>query len=237
LLLNNKKLNENGYGQFELLDINTFSNLEDILTQYISHRLSSYQEVPSDFELRNYHKYLKKEENHYKISTWALDIENLGSVYHNILAQVESILGLKLKTKEIEHLGQLGHFIGFRIVRPLKNDHNPFHRDAWIPYWQDTINVWLPICGFEDGNGLQLIPKSHLWNDNEILKTKSGVEMNGKKYHVAAAIGSLNSFNIETPVLKQGDGLIFSPYLVHGNGVNKNSDVTRTSIEFRFCKA
>jgi ectoine hydroxylase-related dioxygenase (phytanoyl-CoA dioxygenase family) len=62
------------------------------------------------------------------------------------------------------------------------------------------------------------------------------VEIDGKKYHVSAAIGTVNEFNIETPVLQKGDGLIFSPYLIHGNGLNKQNDTTRVSLEFRFCK-
>jgi hypothetical protein len=238
LLSNAPLLNEKGYGLFALPDYKTFDRLNKYITRYVLERFMEYQKpIPSHFTLSDYHGWLESEDVHYKISTWALDYKMLGDVYYEILHQAEEMLQLKLKVKKINHLGIDGEYIGFRILRPLKNDHNPFHRDAWIPYWRNAVNIWLPICGFEDGNTLQLIPKSHLWNDDEILKTKAGVELEGKKYHVPAAIGTVNKFSIETPVLQQGEGIIFSPYLVHGNGVNRKKDVTRVSLEFRFCKA
>jgi hypothetical protein len=236
LLINNPHLNQSGYGLFSLRSKETFFALESLIKQHIIQQLSQHQEVPADFTLGQYHRFLASEDVHYKISTWALDYKILGDTFYEIIGQVEEMLGLKLKLKKIKHLGIEGEYVGFRVLRPQKNDHNPFHRDAWIPYWRDTVNIWLPICGFENGNSLQLIPESHLWMDDEILKTKAGVEIDGKKYHVSAAIGTVNEFSTETPVLKRGDALIFSPYLIHGNGVNRENDLTRVSVEFRFCK-
>ena len=236
LLSNNSSLNNNGFGKFSLPSGQIFSELETRIEQHVIQQLSLHQEVASDFNLARYHRFLEKEEIHYKVSTWALDYKLLGNTFYAVMNQVEDLLGLKLKLKKITHLGQEGEYVGFRLIRPLKNDHNPFHRDAWIPYWRDTVNIWLPICGFENGNSLQLIPQSHMWADDQVLKTKAGVEIDGKKYHVSAAIGTVNKFHIETPVLKAGEGLIFSPYLIHGNGLNRQNDTTRVSLEFRFCK-
>jgi ectoine hydroxylase-related dioxygenase (phytanoyl-CoA dioxygenase family) len=230
-------LRNEGFQIFSLKAKETFAALEQIISEQIKQRLSLFQEVPADFQLKNYHKYLINPETHFKVSTWALDYKIFGQSFFEVKAQMEEILGLKLTIKKISHLGVEGEYVGFRVLRPQKNDHNPFHRDSWIPYWRDTINVWLPICGFEDANSLQLIPQSHLWSDDQILKTKSGVEIEGKKYHVPAAIGTVNEFQIETPVLKAGDGILFSPYLLHGNGANKLQDITRVSLEFRFCKS
>ncbi len=237
LLNSDPSLNTNGFGLFTLRKPETFTALEQYITGYIQQQLGIYQEPVKGFELCRYHQYLQQEETHYKISTWGLEYQMLGNAFYEILQQAEDLLQLKLKVKKINHLGKEGDYVGFRILRPLRNDHNPFHRDAWLPYWRDTVNVWLPICGFENGNTLQLIPKSHLWSDDQILKTKIGAEIEGKKYHVPAAIGTVNNFSIETPVLKKGDGLIFSPYLIHGNGRNHKTDETRVSLEFRFCKA
>lgn len=236
LLCGNDALNQSGFGVFHLLTKDAFLLLRKQMEQIVVQRLSVYQKVSSDFELTQYHRFLEHEETHYKISTWALEYTAIGDIYFEIKKRVENVLKLKLKVKAISHLGKEGYYIGFRILRPMRNDHNPFHRDAWIPNWRDTINAWLPLCGFEDGNSLQVIPESHLWEDNQILKTKAGAEIEGKKYHVPAAIGAVNKFNIETPLLNPGDGLIFSPYIIHGNGVNKKSDTARVSLEFRFCR-
>ena len=236
LFKTNSLLNEQGYGVFALNAKNTFETIEHIITSQIIQRLSLYQNVPSNFSLVKYHESLLRPENHFKVSTWALEYDILGDAFYAIKNQIEEMLQAKLSVKRINHLGVDGDYIGFRILRPMKNDHNPFHRDAWIPYWRNTINIWLPICGFEEGNSLQLIPRSHVWSDDQILKTKSGVEIDGKKYHVPAAIGTVNEFKISTPALKRGEALIFSPYLVHGNGINNTPDSTRVSLEFRFCK-
>ncbi len=236
LLCNNAELNKNGFGKFPVLSKSTFASLKKCIEQIIIQQLSAYQKISPDFELSQYHNFLESEENHYKISTWALEYKEIGDVFFEIKKDVEDLLGLKLKVKTINHRDKEGEYIGFRIIRPMKNDHNPFHRDAWIPYWRDTVNVWLPLCGFEDGNSLQIIPKSHQWRDDQILKTKAGVEIEGKKYHVSAAIGAVNEFTIETPLLNYGEGLVFSPYLIHGNGVNRKDNTTRVSLEFRFCR-
>jgi ectoine hydroxylase-related dioxygenase (phytanoyl-CoA dioxygenase family) len=36
------------------------------------------------------------------------------------------------------------------------------------------------------------------------------------------------------PNPKPGEMLLFSPYLIHGGGVNFNKDITRVSLEMRF---
>jgi ectoine hydroxylase-related dioxygenase (phytanoyl-CoA dioxygenase family) len=236
ILQSNSDINTKGYSIFSLHKANTFNTLEQTITRYVAQRLSEWQHVPANFQLSQYHHILTQPEHHFKVSTWALDYTLLGDAFFEIKSQIEELLQKELTIKKINHLGVDGEYVGFRILRPMKNDHNPFHRDAWIPYWRDTVNIWLPICGFEDRNTLQMIPYSHTWADEQILKTKAGVEIDGKKYHVPAAIGTVNNFTIDAPLLHKGDGLIFSPYLVHGNGVNRKPDTTRVSLEFRFCR-
>jgi hypothetical protein len=236
-LLLTDTMQERGFEIFALSGYDTFLGLEQIITDQIRQRLARYQAVPDDFDLRSYHKYLTNSDNHFKVSTWALDYRLFGKRFFEVRDQVEQLLHRSLKVKKISHAGVEGEYVGFRVLRPGQNDHNPFHRDSWIPYWQDTVNIWLPICGFENANSIQLIPGSHRWSDDQILKTKSGVEIEGKKYHVPAAIGTVNNFSVETPLMKKGDALIFSPYLIHGNGENKLTDTTRVSLEFRFCAA
>ena len=150
---------------------------------------------------------------------------------------MEALLRESLDLKAIEHQGAIGKFLGFRIVRPGKPDFNPFHRDAWLPYWRDVVNVWAPLSGFEGGNTMSIIPGTHNLDDSEILKTKKGAIINDKTYHVPAAIALGQNFEPITPVLEKGEALVFSPYLIHGNGINRNPDTTRVSIEFRFCKS
>ncbi len=237
LLIKNEVLNSLGYGIFRLTEMSTFDKIESAVTSHVRNKLSEHQQVPAGFTLSQYHRFLESEDIHYKISTWALEYTTIGDAFNLVKTQVEEILQQKLKVKRISHLGVEGEYLGFRIIRPGKNDHNPFHRDSWISYWQDTVNIWLPICGFENSNTLQIIPESHLWPDDQILKTKAGMEIDGKKYHVSAAIAAARDFTILSPDLSKGQAILFSPYLLHGNGINRMSDTTRVSMEFRFCRA
>jgi len=235
IVKNHKAILKKGYTVIDLLSQVEIDGLREELTQIISHDLGKYQPVPEDFSLDMYHKFLLSEETHYEIATWGIHHNQLIKYYDVVKMAVEKVLNVELDIKEINHRGVLGKYIGYRIVRPHKDDHNPFHRDSWISYWRDTVNVWIPICGFSAQNGLQLIEESHSWPNNEIFKTSSGYVLNDKVYHVPAAIAVKRPFDLIKPILQKGQGILFTPYLLHGNGINTSTNETRVSVEFRFC--
>jgi hypothetical protein len=51
-----------------------------------------------------------------------------------------------------------------RVVRPgSTTDHNPPHRDVWIPRLRNALNLYLPLCGSSPQTSLPLVPGSHRW--------------------------------------------------------------------------
>ena len=224
-----------GWMIYPLLNPAEFDELKERLTRHIKNRLLEHGPVSEGFTLEKYHEAVADDATHYAISSWAMLPDVLGPLYETIKGRVEALLHQKLALKEIEHRHEKGTFLGFRIVRPGKTDHSPIHRDAWLPYWRNTMNIWLPVCGFGEGNTMHLLPKTHLLSDADILKTKQGASINGRVYHVPAAIALKHPFEQTKPYLDAGEALFFSPYLLHGNGANGLPDTTRISIELRFC--
>lgn len=225
-----------GFGIYKLLSETEFEELSTYITKHVKTLLQQHQTVLEDFTLENYHCHVKDDSIHYAVSSWAMSPDVISPLFDIVQKRVEKLLSNPLDIKVINHRGVMGKFIGFRIIRPHTTDHSPYHRDAWLPYWQNTVNVWIPISGFSQGNTICLLPKSHLLNDSEILKTKKGAVINGKSYHVPAAIAIKKPFKHIKPVLHAGEALLFSPYILHGNGENNHPDQTRVSIELRFCK-
>ena len=95
------------------------------------------------------------------------------------------------------------------------------------------VNVWIPICGVNMHTGLPIVPCSHLLNENKIIRTKSGLELEGQQYSVNCIKSWDRDNRMKLISPKEGYGLIFSSYLIHGLGFNNNLDETRVSLEFR----
>jgi|ERR1043165_2502207 hypothetical protein len=186
----------------------------------------------SEFNFVDYHKFVN-DDSHRKIAKWEMPVEIISAEVDAIRLNLEHLLGKKLRVRKIGSDSGLRECAGFRIVRPNKNDHNPFHKDTWLELWRNTVNVWLPVSGCNDQNALGLIPGSHLWNEKDILRSSPGATVNGLKYTVPAAIATTNSFKVKYITPDYCNMLIFSPYLIHGGAINL-SHQTRISIEVRF---
>jgi hypothetical protein len=125
-----------------------------------------------------------------------------------------------------------------RICRPssfYKSDFNPFHRDIYLDFYRNTINIYLPISGSDEKSSLTMQPSSHKWNENITRTTKGGSNIRGKKYSVDAIVCSKIKLNMIRPNPLSNQLLIFSPYLIHGGAHNDNMQ-TRFSLEVRFIK-
>lgn len=122
----------------------------------------------------------------------------------------------------------------FRIVRPQKNDNNPFHRDVWLAEYHDAINIYVPLAGSNERSSLTLVPGSHRWSEATVERTRGGALVNGVQYNVPAVTASQLPLQPVRPNPKRNQVLIFSPYLLHGGAVNLNPDSTRISLEMRF---
>lgn len=192
----------------------------------------------STFKLKDYHKYVTDKELHNKIIniTRNLEVSDFDFDIELLAKRFGSILGYEL-TSWVEEL-QKSH-IQIRISRPNSLDINPPHRDGYLSFWEDIINVWLPIEGCNEKSSLPVMEGSHLLPEDEILRTESkGAKINGNVYNVPCILETkAGSIKMIRPNPNEGEALIFTPFLIHGAAVNQNEDITRISLELRFPKA
>ena len=121
--------------------------------------------------------------------------------------------------------------IDWRIVRPIKSDTSPLHRDAW--FWSlnkrkikrdcTRVKIWIPIFCERGKNGLSYVPKSH--KDKILLKNK-----NLRKDGLIKPGLVNNKMNIKIFKSKNGQCFIFNDNLMHG-GLSGGKR-TRISLEF-----
>jgi ectoine hydroxylase-related dioxygenase (phytanoyl-CoA dioxygenase family) len=128
-----------------------------------------------------------------------------------------------------------------RICRPSKiyeNDFNPCHKDVYLDFYRNTVNIYLPIIGSNNNSSLTIQPESHKWNENETMVTTGGAffKSSNKKYSVDAIVASKKPLNMIRPNPDVHQLMLFSPYLIHGCANNDNLDTTRLSLEVRFIK-
>ena len=144
---------------------------------------------------------------------------------------IGEILGVRLS----ETVAALGRdHVQLRINRPGSSDYNPPHRDGSLPFWANTLNVWIPIAGVDGLTSLPLVPGSHRVPERECWQTEpGGVAIGGRRYRVPAIArlrdGPLDM--VRTPVAF-GQALLFTPYLIHGLAVNQSGH-TRMALELR----
>ena len=189
----------------------------------------------SKFKLKDYHKYITTNDLHNKVIsiTRNLETKDFDFDIDALANRFGDILGFKL-TSWVEEL-QKSH-VQIRISRPSSLDINPPHRDGYLSYWEDIVNVWLPIEGCNNKSSLPVMPQSHLLPENEILRTESkGAKINGNVYYVPCILETKEgAIKMIRPNPKEGEALLFTPFLIHGSAVNQNNDITRISLELRF---
>jgi len=124
-----------------------------------------------------------------------------------------------------------------RICRPLPQDTNPLHRDAWMDRFKNAVNIFVPIAGSTAETSLALVPGSHRWKESEIRRTAAGARVDGVVYTVPSVVATRRALRLIRPNPGSNEVLIFSPYLIHGGSANFSGDTTRVSLEMRFRRA
>ena len=145
--------------------------------------------------------------------------------------RISNIIGKKVKVFNDD--------IWIRICRPSSrssNDYNPCHRDVYLDFYRNIVNIYVPIVGSNENSSLAMQSGSHLWNEQDIVVTKCGAyfKKTDKKYSVDAILRSRIPLNMARPNPNINEFILFSPYLIHGCSSNENTDTTRMSIEIRF---
>lgn len=189
------------------------------------------------FELDKYHNYVTTNEHHLEVIniTRNLTVKDLKFNINNLVERFEKILECKL-TSWVDAI-QKSH-VQIRISRPNSLDINPPHRDGYFSYWENIINIWVPISGCNKFTSLPVVPGSHMLSEKDILRTSSkGAKINGNIYHVPCVLESKEgSFYMKRPNPKEGEALLFTPYLIHGSAINQTANQTRVALELRFPK-
>ncbi len=227
-----------GFGVVDAFEGNEFEDLRASIEKNII-RAFEANNIPYDkdtFKLGDYHKVVTNDEMHLQVIdiTRNLTNEDFDFDIDKLTDRFGKILGYPL-TSWVEEL-QKSH-IQIRINRPSSLDINPPHRDGYLSYWEDVINVWIPIEGCNEHTSLPVFPGSHLIPENEILRTGSkGATINGNTYFVPCILKTKEGdLQMIRPNPKEGEALLFSPFIIHGAAVNR-SESTRVSIELRLPK-
>ncbi|MCB1038848.1 MAG: phytanoyl-CoA dioxygenase family protein [Acidimicrobiales bacterium] len=125
-----------------------------------------------------------------------------------------------------------------RIARPgATTDHNPPHRDVWLDHLRHAVNGYAPLAGSTSRSSLALVPGSHRWPESAIERTAAGARIGSVVYEVPAVTGvttASREMRLVRPDPRPNELLLFSPYLIHGGGINLQADTTRASLELRF---
>lgn len=145
--------------------------------------------------------------------------------------RVSDILGRRVKIFNDD--------IWVRICRPssvTETDYNPCHRDIYLDFYRNIVNVYIPIVGSNEKSSLAMQSGSHYWNEQDLVVTKGGAyfKNTGKKYSVDAILRSKQPLQMIRPNPSIDEFILFSPYLIHGCSSNDNVDTTRMSVEIRF---
>ena len=131
--------------------------------------------------------------------------------------------------KIIKSIFQETFFLDYPQIRvdDNKNTHSlPLHQEIFGQMSSKILTLWMPLTNVSKKNGtLALVKKSHKFGPlkHEFYYIK------GNKYHgVKKEI--IKKYQIDYLNLNAGDGVIFDPYLIHGNGKNFTKKIKRNFV-------
>lgn len=227
-LLNKVIFDNEGYSIIKIGDYNTI--LQSIVKKAI------YESTGKEIKLEKYHEEITEEE-HAKILHNMPYKKNDTKEMADLCKHLEDVISSAIQEK----VRVFNDDIWVRICRPshISNmDYNPCHRDIYLDFYRNTVNIYLPICGSNELSSLMIEPGSHKWNENETIVTQGGAYFpkEKKKYSVDAIVASKRPLSMIRPNPANDEILLFSPYLIHGCSSNMNINHTRISLEVRFIK-
>ena len=211
-----------------------YQSFEKKLVEHFNLALKS--ENCDSFELldtmSNYHKIIEKSKiSHHdlisKISRKLPDNLRNDIFIKKIITHCEDYLKCELSITD--------NIVWFRLCRSMSDDSNDLHRDHWFPNYSDVLNLYVPISGSYSDSAMKIVPKSHLWSDDDVIPTHGEGEKlikNGIAYSAPGIKFCKHEIITHRPDVKPGDFMIFNPKCVHGGGDNF-SKYTRTSLEIR----
>lgn len=219
------------------LSADEFRCLQDKLVERVraTVQLVRGERLP-DFSLDQYHRYCADSQQHLRVVRYLQEHSSLDFFpldYRLLDRRVSEICGVDVTCGQACNEAAGRFFL--RIVRPdAFLDSNPPHRDVWLDRLRDAINIYVPLAGSNALSSLPVIPRSHYWLESELVRTGAGAVIDGVSYTVPSVVGSDHGMDMIRPVVGENEVMVFSPYLVHGGGINFNAGLTRVSLEMRF---
>ena len=211
------------------------TNHRETLKTLLSRNISTIIGSTTDIDIEKYHLYVNETQHKQVLNTmpYKKDCMELRTFSEYIETFMSEVLKEKVKIFNDD--------IWVRICRPThisQEDFNPCHKDVYLDFYRNTMNVYLPIVGSNEKSSLLVQEGSHLWNEHSTAKTTGGAyfEHKKKKYSVDAIVQSKIKLNMVRPNPSMDEMMVFSPYLIHGCSNNDNENVTRMSLEIRFIK-
>jgi len=226
-LIKNTDFNDSGY---KVIDITDYSEL---LRRFIKNEIKF--RTNKEIDLSNYHHEIGEEEHKLILNSMPYKT-NMNPEILEFSNYLEKTVSDILK----EPVKIFNNDLWIRICRPTSycdNDYNPCHKDVYLNFYRNIVNIYLPIFGSDENSSLLLQPGSHKWNENETIVTKGGAYFKyiNKKYSVDAIVSSKTPLEMIRPNPREGQMLLFLPYLIHGCSDNAN-EITRFSLEVRFIR-
>ncbi len=230
---------QDGYKVVDFQKQINFNLLKNAVGEHIKQIINkTYPAIDlNGFTLEKYHYFVNYEQN-LEINKRAkrLYLQDVDFPDRQIIDFLESILKVRLSysPKGSDFI----HWVIARINIPNSVGYNPVHKDIYGFYDEDKfvprmVNSWIPICGVNKNAGLGIVPGSHLIKESEIIRTKNGVIIDGRKFSVNCIKSWRDKSFLRLMTPSEGEMLIFSSHLIHGLGINNNEDTTRVSLEFR----
>lgn len=236
-MISNTKWVEDGFTIINLFEDQDFKKLkENIANTIYEIGIKSGINFPKKFNIQKYHEYIKNDDDHLKIinKTRELRDHDFNFDLSRIAKVVSNSIGVNLTS--YNSLLKRTH-VQMRINRPFSTDYNPPHKDAYLPYYEDVINIWIPICGCDQNSSLPLMPKSHLMNESSLYKSDCrSAKINNITYNVPCILKVKGEFKLIRPNPVEKKAIIFSPYLIHGAASNNNTHTTRIALELRLSR-
>lgn len=231
---------QQGYGVFPFLTPPLRKQLLDGATDIVRRKVEEVTgKAAAGFSLERYHRFVATDEQHYAcVRSHALC--RAAEECPIDLALVEGWASEHLRIPVAAYHSAVNkRMFCIRLVRAGKPDYNPPHRDNYIERLRNGVNAYIPLAGSNEQSSLPLVPGSHRWKESQIKRTQGSAIVNGVPFSVPAIISGPDGGPVRMirPNPKPDEGMIFSPYIVHGGGVNLQVDATRASLEMRFFKA
>lgn len=188
------------------------------------------------FRLEQYHTLCREQRDHLSVINFLkrrASLRNLPIPPSCLDRKVSQLCG-KTVSSDVVSVPASGFFF-IRIVRPSPFvDNNPPHKDVWLDRLRHAVNLYLPIAGSSENSSLPLVEGSHYWSESRITRTSSGATVNGVSFSVPSVVSVEGGVTMVRPDVGPRQGMVFSPYLIHGGAINLEPDLTRVSLEVRF---